>query len=39
VEELLTERGITVTYETIRQWCQKFAQTMPANSRNDKVAA
>jgi putative transposase len=24
VEELLTERGITVTYETIRQWCQKF---------------
>ncbi len=24
VEELLTERGITVTYETIRQWYQKF---------------
>jgi len=24
VEELLDERGITVTYETIRQWCQKF---------------
>ena len=24
VEELLAERGITVTYETIRQWCQKF---------------
>ena len=24
VEELLTERGITVTYETVRQWCQKF---------------
>ena len=24
VEELLVERGITVTYETIRQWCQKF---------------
>ena len=23
VEELLAERGITVTYETIRQWCQK----------------
>ena len=24
VEELLAERGVTVTYETIRQWCQKF---------------
>jgi putative transposase len=24
VEELLAKRGITVTYETVRQWCQKF---------------
>lgn len=24
VEEMLAERGIVVTYETIRQWCQKF---------------
>jgi putative transposase len=24
VEDLLAERGITVTYETIRQWCTKF---------------
>ncbi len=24
VEELLARRGITVTYETIRQWCRKF---------------
>ena len=24
VEELLAERGGTVTYETVRQWCQKF---------------
>ncbi|MBC8161585.1 MAG: IS6 family transposase, partial [Roseiflexaceae bacterium] len=23
VEELLAERGVVVTYETIRQWCQK----------------
>jgi putative transposase len=23
-EELLTERGLTVTYEIVRQWCQKF---------------
>ena len=24
MEELLAERGITLTYETVRQWCQKF---------------
>src|SRR5215831_9028890 len=24
VEDLLAERGIIVSYETIRQWCQKF---------------
>jgi putative transposase len=24
IEELLAERGITVTYESIRQWCLKF---------------
>ena len=23
VEELLAKRGIFVTYETVRQWCQK----------------
>ena len=27
VEELLAERGIVLTYETIRQWCRKFGQT------------
>ena len=26
VEELLAERGIVVTYETVRQWCRKFGQ-------------
>jgi putative transposase len=26
VEELLAERGIILTYETIRQWCRKFGQ-------------
>ena len=26
VEELLAERGVIVTYEAIRQWCQKFGQ-------------
>src|SRR6266513_2297790 len=27
VEELLAQRGIFVTYETVRQWCLKFGQT------------
>ncbi len=27
VEELLAERGVIVTYESIRQWCRKFGQT------------
>ena len=27
VEDLLAERGIIVTYETIRQWARKFGQT------------
>ena len=27
VEELLAERGIIVTYETVRQWCLKFGQS------------
>ena len=26
VEELLAERGVIVTSETIRQWCQEFGQ-------------
>ena len=27
VEELLAERGVVVTYETIRRWSRKFGQT------------
>jgi putative transposase len=27
VEEMMMERGIVVSYETIRQWCGKFGQT------------
>lgn len=26
VEEILAERGVVVTYETIRQWCLKCGQ-------------
>jgi putative transposase len=24
IEELLFERGVTVSYETIRRWCENF---------------
>jgi putative transposase len=27
VEELLAMRGVSVTYETVREWCLKFGQT------------
>ncbi len=27
VEELLAERGVILTYETVRQWCRKFGQS------------
>jgi putative transposase len=26
VEELLCERGVTVSHEAVRQWCRKFGQ-------------
>jgi len=26
VEELLAERGVVLTYKTVRQWCRKFGQ-------------
>ncbi len=26
VEDLLAERGIVISYETIRQWCERFAR-------------
>jgi putative transposase len=27
VEQMMAERGVVVSYETIHQWCRKFAQT------------
>ncbi|MDQ3765605.1 MAG: IS6 family transposase, partial [Actinomycetota bacterium] len=27
VEEMMLERGIVVSHETVRQWCAKFGQT------------
>jgi putative transposase len=33
IEELLSERGIVVTYETVRQWCRKFGPQYARNLR------
>ena len=33
VEDLLAERGITVSHETIRQWCLKFARSYARSLR------
>ena len=34
VEELLAERGVIVSYETVRQWCLKFGQAFAKKLRN-----
>jgi putative transposase len=33
IEELLAERGVFVTYETVRQWCMKFGSEYARNLR------
>jgi putative transposase len=33
VELLLAERGVVVSYESIRQWCKKFGQTVASRLR------
>ena len=33
VEERLAERGVTLTYETIRLWCRKFGPVFAAGLR------
>ena len=35
-EELLTERGIIVTYETVRQGCQKFGPEYARKLKKDQ---
>ena len=27
VEQMMAERGVSVSYDTIHQWCRKFGQT------------
>ena len=36
VEEVMAERGIGVTYETVRQWCLKFGQTYANKLRRQR---
>ena len=33
VEEMMSVRGVTLTYETVRDWCRKFGQTYANNLR------
>ncbi len=37
VEELLAERGVSVTYETIRAWCAKFGPRYAAGLRRRRA--
>src|SRR5215472_12160684 len=36
VELLLAERGIVVSYETVRRWCQKFGQSFADRLRRHR---
>jgi putative transposase len=36
IEEILAARGITVSYETIRNWCLKFGQQYCNQIRKDR---
>jgi len=37
VEELLAEQGVTVSYETIREWCAKFGPAFAAGLRRRRA--
>jgi putative transposase len=37
IEDVLAERGIIVSYETIRSWCIKFDSNMPERLRKTEV--
>src|ERR1700736_3541281 len=36
VESLLAERGVVVSYETVRRWCKKFGQTFANRLRRSR---
>ncbi len=33
IEEMMAQRGVRVSYETIRKWCLKFGQTIADDLR------
>ena len=37
VEDLLHERGIDVSHETVRFWCNRFGPLFPAQIRKSRV--
>jgi putative transposase len=37
VEELMLQRGVVVSYETIRQWCAKFGQVYATRLRRRRA--
>ncbi|WP_264308919.1 hypothetical protein [[Leptolyngbya] sp. PCC 7376] len=37
VQKMVQYRGIDIPYETIRQWCHKFAQTSANHLRRKRV--
>jgi len=39
VQDLLAERGVVVSHETIRQWCTKFGATVAAGLRRRRGRA
>ncbi len=39
VEEILAERGIIVSYETVRQWCLKFGSQYAGELRRRQPRA
>ena len=39
MQDLLAERGVVVSHETIRQWCTKFGATFAAGLRRRRACA
>ncbi len=37
VEDLLAERGVSVTYESIRQWCLNRGRSLPVQRQVDNA--
>jgi len=37
VEDLLAERGLDVSYETVRRWCLKFGPSIARNLRSKRL--